>query len=147
MGRLGRAQHAQYTRFLPHTSQEGNKCTTTQEKLRGYCPNIYTVMVCLKLLSSALLIDLQRAPPLNSAHPAYLPPIQGVQWKISVFFLKLSVTKSRQGAKEYETVNDFTYFCTKCPWFSKGGLISEISSLYFKSLKMGAKSLSWALST
>ena len=25
------------------TSQEGKECTTKQEKLRAYCPNIYTV--------------------------------------------------------------------------------------------------------
>ena len=35
-------QNAQYAWFLPQTSQEGNKCTTTLEKLRAYSPNIYT---------------------------------------------------------------------------------------------------------
>ena len=36
-------QHAQYTLFLPQTRIEGIKCTTTKEKLRAYCPNIYAV--------------------------------------------------------------------------------------------------------
>ena len=29
---------------MPQTSQEENECTTTQEKLRAYCPNKYTVL-------------------------------------------------------------------------------------------------------
>ena len=33
------------------TSQEGNECTTSKEKLRAYCPNIYTV-TRLQILSS-----------------------------------------------------------------------------------------------
>ena len=33
--------YAQYTWFLPQTSQEGNEGTTTKEKLRTYCPDIY----------------------------------------------------------------------------------------------------------
>ena len=30
---------------MPQISQEGNKCTTIKEKLRDYCPNIYTVII------------------------------------------------------------------------------------------------------
>ena len=36
-------QNAQYTWFLPQTSQEGNECTTTYLNLRANCPNIYNV--------------------------------------------------------------------------------------------------------
>ena len=36
-------QHARYTWFLSHTSQEGNDCTTTKEKLRYDCTNTNTV--------------------------------------------------------------------------------------------------------
>ena len=31
-----------------HISQEGNKCTTTKEKVRAYCPNIWTVKLELR---------------------------------------------------------------------------------------------------
>ena len=45
-GLFGQEQDAQYTLFLPQTIQKGNECTTTYylEKLRVYCPNIYTVL-------------------------------------------------------------------------------------------------------
>ena len=35
-------QHAQYTWFLPQTSQEGNEWNTTLWKLKAYGPNIYS---------------------------------------------------------------------------------------------------------
>ena len=37
-------QPAQYTWFLPQTSQKGIECTKAKEYLRSYCPNIYTVI-------------------------------------------------------------------------------------------------------
>ena len=40
---VGAEQHAQYAWCLPYTNQERNECTTTKEKLRAYCPDIYTV--------------------------------------------------------------------------------------------------------
>ena len=30
---------------LPQISQEGNKCTTLEEKLRAYCPNVIGVHI------------------------------------------------------------------------------------------------------
>ena len=44
MGRLGRATWTVHFIFALQTNWEWNKCTTTLEKLRAYCPNIYTVV-------------------------------------------------------------------------------------------------------
>ena len=50
MGHLGRATCTVHLIFAPdQTSQEGNECTTKKEKLRAYCPNIYTVDLGQKL--------------------------------------------------------------------------------------------------
>ena len=45
------------TWFLPLTSQEGNKYTTTSEKLRAYCRNIYTITHVLWFIQELSLSD------------------------------------------------------------------------------------------
>ena len=42
MGRLGRAACTVHLIF-PQTNQEENECTTTKERQRAYCLNLYTV--------------------------------------------------------------------------------------------------------
>ena len=45
---------------LDQTSQEGKKSTTIKEKLRSYCPNIYTVTyIIFKLNSNTFFIEFQ----------------------------------------------------------------------------------------
>ena len=45
MGALGRATCT--VQLISASDQpKGNKCTNTEEKLRAYCPNIYTVPHC-----------------------------------------------------------------------------------------------------
>ena len=44
MGCFGKATFTLHCTLLPKTSQEGNECNTTLEKLRAYCPTIYTVL-------------------------------------------------------------------------------------------------------
>ena len=46
---------------LDQTSQEGKKSTTIKEKLRSYCPNIYTVTyIIFKLNSNTFLLNSKR---------------------------------------------------------------------------------------